>query len=63
MTLSAIMAALTAMAPLLLAILDGVVSYRAKKRASHEKLADHSRDELRIGTERVRTLQNNPPAL
>ena len=63
MTFSAIGAALTALAPLILAILDGVLAYRAKKRESHEKLADHSRSELRLGTERVRTLHQKPPAL
>ena len=63
MTVVAVIGFLTALAPLIVAILEAVSGHRARIREAHEQLADHSVSELHIATDGVQPVPDPDPTV
>jgi sensor domain CHASE-containing protein len=61
MTLATILTLLTALAPLVVAVLEAIQGHRERARERADALSRHSIVELHLGTDRVRKHQAQPP--
>jgi hypothetical protein len=61
MTVATILTLLTALAPLVVAVLEAIQGHRDRARERADALSRHSLSELYIGTDRVRKHEAQPP--